>query len=386
MRNKSLHATLAAAIACSVLVVHGELLGESAKKPYLLMVTSLDPPLGKVSDAQVELLNDTPFDGAAISIMGIYDGGALPDEAALLARCAELKKLSRKTLWPRVYLNRLIGFLPKVSRRSACSSPEYFDRIKGFDLWDEAGARTDFLKLWRLSLRAAKALGAPGVVPDFESYNCGGVANPLTLAKACGRSLPETQAALRDLGAKLADIAAEEFPDAVLWSLITELGRADHYWNKPPQDPPLLALHAYLFEGLLEAARNRAMPLTLVSGGEDDIGYYHPSPEALRAKIAAKDLAFQALRKRFGDRLVAGGTITVWNDDSKLTGWAREAAGPAPPFKNFSDFAPMLAELFRAYRYVWLYVPMVTDYNPFDSVSAPALNAKLRQAIEASAP
>ena len=359
---------------------------ETTSNLYVLMVTSLDPPIEKLTDAQVKLLNGTPFHGVAISIFGIYDGGTLPEEAKLLARCAELRKLSKKTIWPRVYLNRMIGFLPKVSRRKACQNPEYFDRIKGFDLWDEAGARTDFLRLWRLSLRGAKVLGAPGVVADFESYNCGGLANPITLAKETGRSLEDTQAALRELGGKLTDIIAEEYPEAIAWSLFTELGRTDHYWNKTPSTPPLLALHAYIFEGMLSRAKERSAPFTLVSGGEDDIGYYNASRNALRQKIAAKANAFQPWLNRFSNRLALGGTITVWNDDTKLTGWAREAAGHAPPFKCFADFKPMLEELFRAYPYIWLYVPMVTDYNPFDAKTAPALNAKLREVIEASQP
>jgi hypothetical protein len=137
---------------------------------------------------------------------------------------------------------------------------------------------------------------------------------------------------------------------------------------------------------MLDRAKGRAGHFTLVSGGEDDIGYYSASAEALRKKITAKAAAFQPWRNRFGGRLALGGTITVWNDDAKLTGWAREAAGPAPPFKHFDDFKPMLEELFRAYPYVWLYVPMVTDYNPFDPKTAPALNAKLREVIEASRP
>ncbi|HUS81159.1 MAG TPA: hypothetical protein VM283_07820, partial [Armatimonadota bacterium] len=255
----------------------------AAPSPYLLMVTSLDPPLERLSDAQVALLDDTPFDGVAISIMRIYDGGPIPDEAALLARCAELKQLSSHPIWPRVYLNRLIGFLPTATRRSACTNPEYFDPIKGFDLWDEAGTRTDFLTLWRLSLRAAKVLGAPGIVADLESYNCGGLCNPGTLAAATGRSLAETQAALRDLGGMMADIAGEEYPDALLWSLFTGFGRPEWFMV---DGQPLPALHTYIFEGLLARAQERDLALQLISGGEMSLGYYSPSPEALRAKIA----------------------------------------------------------------------------------------------------
>lgn len=354
---------------------------EVPPSPYLLMVTSLDPPLSRLSDTQVALLNDAPFDAVAISILGIYDGGPLPDEAALLERCAQLRELSAHQVWPRVYLNRLIGFLPTATRRSACQNPEYFDPIRGFDLWDDAGARGDFLALWRLSLRAAKALGAPGVVADFESYNCGGLANPSTLAAATGRTLPEVQTALRALGGMLTEIAAEEYPDALIWTLFTGFGRPDWFHV---DDRPLPALHSYINEGLLQRATELELPLRLVSGGEMSLGYYSESVEALQAKIQARAEAFAPWLERFGERLVLGGTITVWNDDARLTGWARKAAGEDPPFECFADFQPLLAELFASYRHIWPYVPMVTDYNPFDAATAPDLNAALRATLSAA--
>lgn len=347
----------------------------------VLMVTSFDPPLSKLTDAEVRLLNDTPFDGVAISLFGIYDGGPLPNEAALLARCAELRRLSNKPIWPRVYLNRMIGFLPTASRRTACFHPEYFDRIKGFDLWNEAGARDDFLTLWRLALRAAKALGSPGIVADLESYNCGGLANPTTLAHAAGRSLAETQSALEAIGAEMADIAAKEYPEAIIWSLFTLLGRPD--WFKAG-NVPLPALHAYIFKGMLERAQSGGARFRLISGGEDHLGYYSATLDALRQKIVGGSRNYERWLKRFGQQLELGGTITIWNDDSRLTGWVRQAAGSSSPFKRFADFEPFLTELFRSYRHVWLYVPMCTDYNPFDATTAPSLNRELRQVLERS--
>jgi len=372
-----------AVVAVAVLLGHAACIAAqpAATPPYLLMVTSLDPPLSQLTDAQVALLNDTPFDGVAISLTDIYDGGPLPDESTLLQRCAQLKRHSAHPIWPRVYLNRMVGFLPNTTLRSACRNPEYFDRIKGFDLADAAGARTDFLRLWRLGLRAARALGAPGVVADFESYNLGGLCNPATLATMTGQSVAETQEALRRLGAQLADVVAEEYPEAVIWSLFTGLSKSDWY---TVNGQPLYLLHAYLFQGFLQRAAERNTPLRLVSGGELTVGYYSPSREALREKIAARAQRYRLALQQADGRLVLGGTITVWDDDRKLTGWAREAAGAAPPYKCFADFQPLLRELFTAYRHVWLYVPMVTDYNPFDARTAPDLNARLREALQAS--
>jgi hypothetical protein len=211
------------------------------------------------------------------------------------------------------------------------------------------------------------------------------LANPFTLAETTGRSLPQTEGALRELGAKLADSIAEEYPGGIVWSLFTGLGRLDWYWNKG-RDKPLFMLHGYVFEGMLQQAKKRSVPLKLVSGGEDELGYYNKSAKMLKEKITARSKAYRPWLSRYGKRLALGGTITVWNDDAKLTGWAREAAGNAPPFKTFADFKPMLAELSRSYDYIWLYVPMVTDYNPFDPKTAPELNAKLREVVAASIP
>ena len=135
---------------------------------------------------------------------------------------------------------------------------------------------------------------------------------------------------------------------------------------------------------MLDRAKECGTPLTLIDGGEIGIGYYSPSPAALRKTIEARAKALQPPLERHGRKLTLGGTITVWNDDTKITGWVRKSAGDEPPFKRFADFKPMLAELFRAYSYVWLYVPSVTDYNPFDPKTAPQLNPELRKLIETS--
>ena len=255
----------------------------------VLMVSSMHPPLGQLSDDNIKALNATPFDGVAVDVIGPYDGSPLPDEAALRKHCEHVRGVSTKAIWPRVYGNRTVELSPKIKARNASRTPAYFEAIRGMDIHDTAGALGDFYRLCRMSLKMARTLGAPGIVFDLEVYNHSDGYRVQWIADRQGRTPAEVIARLKAIGAQVADITGEEFPHAVLWSLFTTLNRPAQY-REPGGN--YYTAPAYVFMGLLERAAEKRIPLRLVSGGEWG-GYCYKSVEAMRERFATRNAGFQ---------------------------------------------------------------------------------------------
>ena len=72
-----------------------------------------------------------------------------------------------------------------------------------------------------------------------------------------------------------------------------------------------------------------------------------------------------------------GGTITVWDDPARISGWVKARSRQSADFPSMEAFEPFLAELLAAYRVTWIYVPMIIGHNPFDAGTAPPYNRKL---------
>lgn len=349
---------------------------------YVLMVSSMHPPFVTLNDDHVRALNATPFDGVAVDILDQYDGSPVPEEGSLLRHCRHVRRVSSKRIWPRIYLNRIIEVSADMKARQTYRNLPYFAAIKGMDLYDEAKALSDFYLLWRSSLRMARALGAPGIVLDVESYNHGQAEQVLWIAERQGKTTAEVMDRLKAVGVRLADITSEEFPQAVVWSLFTLLDRPDQY---PVTSGRCYLAASYLFMGLLERASQKRIPLVLISGGESG-GYYYPSVEAMRSRFAARNTGFRPWLDRYPKHLKLGATITIWGDARNNTGWALEAATANTPYRHVLDFKPLLAEMFRTYRYVWFYVPMVTDYRPLHLEESRATNERIAELLRRTRP
>jgi len=349
---------------------------------YVLMVSSMHPPFLKLNEQHIQALNATPFDGVAVDIINAYDGSPLPDEAALLKHCKDVRRLSKKAIWPRIYSNRMVTLSDRIKALKANRNPSYFIRIKGVDIFDEAGALGDFCGLYRLSLKMARALGAPGIVLDMEVYNHSDAYRVDWIAQQQGKTFAEIEAALRAMGSRMADITAEEFPEAVIWSLFTCL-------NRPVQrgktaEKRYLA-PSYVFMGMLQRAAERDVPLLLVSGGEWG-GYYYESPKAMRKRFEERNAGFRPWLEKYPRRLALAATITVWGDARNNSGWVLKRATPDTPYRHVSDFEPLLAEMFRTYRYMWFYVPGVTDYRPLDADKARETNRQIEELLRRTRP
>lgn len=340
---------------------------------YVLMVSSMHPPLAKLSDEQIRALNATPFDGVAAEVIGLYDGSPLPAEAGLLEQCRHIGQLSTKAVWPRINGNRIIELGDQFKGKPWIKNPTYFQAIRGWDLDGRAGALSDFYSLVRVGLRAARLMHAPGIVLDLESYNHSQGYRVHWIAERQGRTPAEVIERLKAVGRQVADIAAEEFPDAVFWSLFTTLDKPNGFREK---DGPYYIAPAYVFMGLLEQAQQKRLPLVLVSGGEWG-GYCYKSVEAMHKRFAARNEGFRPWLEKYPKNLTLAATITVWGDARNNRGWVLKHAGPDTAWRTTADFEPLLAEMFRTYRYNWVYVPSITDYRPLEAEKAAPINAEL---------
>ncbi|MDD2710673.1 MAG: hypothetical protein PHV34_22060 [Verrucomicrobiae bacterium] len=370
--------------------------------PYLLMVTSMDEVISgtallDVKRETIALFDNAPYDGMAFNLVDIYSAQPLADEETVMAKARELKSATKKDIWPRVNLNRIYQRLPKChyyadkwKMEDAAQMPKqgvvevndirkrstpYFSRIKGVDVYDEAGALSDFYGIWRLSAKFSKAMGS-GIWFDMEDYH-GGVAYHVNkVAEAQGKTEAEIIEALKNIGAKLADIAEEEHPGMPVITAFTYLGNTNFNSRRCYASP------AYVTQGMLERAKAKDYSLRVYDGGEIEIGYVNRQIEALRIKISKRWLFYLAWLEKFPKNFGLTGTITLWNDAAKVSAWTKKAAGDPNPFQTLNDFKPFLKELYAHYDYIWLYQPMCIDYKPFDPDIAPKFHEKLRPLID----
>lgn len=147
---------------------------------------------------------------------------------------------------------------------------------------------------------------------------------------------------------------AEEYPGCVIWSLFLHPGRTSSLY--------------YPIDGLLDEAKGRVVPLTLVEGGEAHVNYYHPSVGSLRQHLRGQVEAFAAWRERYPKRLHLGGTIALYHDPAEITGWVRkrsEAGGRI--YGNAGEFRPLLELLLASREFLWIYAASAAGYVPFSA-------------------
>lgn len=364
--------------------------------PYVLMVTSLDSqisstPLLDIKNETIQILNESPFDAIAFYLIDNYSGQPIVNEAALMEKADQLKNISKKDIWVRVNINRIYqrskehpyyqrGYTKedvlKLPMRglntgeTAKISTPYFDKIKGMDIYDEEGTLSDFYKMWKLSLKFCKLMNS-GIVLDFEPYNNREVRYLCSvLAVKQGKSIDEVVNRLKEIGGHLVDIVAQEYPEVTILTLFT-------YHNKPNFEKGYFPIPAYISQGMLIRAKEKKLPMKLIDGGEVGLGYISNNLDSLKKKIESRQILFNDWLNEYQNNFYLGGTITVWDDPTKIRGWVKEKVGKDSPFNSLEDFKPYIRELFLNYKYIWIYVPSVIDYNPFDKAIALQFNQKM---------
>jgi hypothetical protein len=324
---------------------------------------------------QLALFQQSPYDALAVRFLAQYDTVPPPSVEEMTSTLVTLKKSGDKDYWPWVSLNRMVGRDPDLD--SSYGRNPYFARIRGLDLENVAGAKADFLQIWRNSLRAANRSQMPGIVVDLELYVNYKAYEPALLAKQIGRPVNETIGLLHNLGAQLADIAAQEYPNGMLWFLFTDLGQLG--W-KVEGNVKYYPTPAYIVLGLLDEIRDKHFSLHVISGGEVALEYCSFSVDHLKRKIDGRAKDFAPHLQKYTGALELAGTMILWPDRASKTDFMAEGPCGKSDASTVEEQKPYLELLFKTYRYNWIYGTHNSGYDPFNPATAPRFNAVLRKA------
>ncbi len=360
---------------------------QPGKRTHLSLITFYTPQLIELDEEKLEqlrVLNDSAYAAVAIPLFGSYNTDPIPDFDDLTAKLDMVADALEIEAWPWVSLNRMIG-APEDARGHASTHaerPEYFQAIPMLDLANETGARADFLKMFRIAARAAKRWGSPGLVIDYEAYNNYMAYTMTILAERRGEPLEQTIELCEALGTDMARVLEEEYPECVVWTLFSRLDRPVVV---PGHDGLVHPMPGHISQGFLNYAKKHGVPCKYLCGGEVSVGYYNANPEALRAKIAERDMKMAGPLETWPDHLFLAGTISPYHDHTIVTSWVKDRAGDDPELKTIEDFQPMFETLFDAYDWVWIYASSAGRTVPYNPDNNARYSAVYEAALTASA-
>jgi hypothetical protein len=352
--------------------------GKELGDHYLMLVNTAVASL--MSEDKFRQFDKSPYDGLAVAFLHAYDTSAPPTTAAIDQQIGNWKKITSKDVWPWVYVNRIIGM--SAAENNPHSDTPYFRRIVGADLDDKNGAVSDFLAIWRNSLAAARDSNVPGIVCDLEFYNYYKQYDIGELAHQTGKKPSEVAESLKQLGAKMADSAAEIYPHATIWLLFTGL---THPGYKNLEGVPYYPSPTYISIGLLDEILKKQLPLKVLAGGEGSIGYCHESLGEFQRSIEKRQLDLAAALQKYNGILELAGTLALWSDRTAKKDWLSKGSCQASDANTIEDLQPYIELLLKTYRYNWLYGTSEGNYLAFSPASAPRFDAVIRKAKDRSA-
>jgi len=340
---------------------------------YLMLVAG--NRANTLTPEQLTLFTQSPYDGLAVRFLTQYDTTPPPPVEEMRARLQELKKTNGRDYWPWVFLNRMVGKDPDFD--SPYARDPYFGRTSGLDLEERSGAKKEFLQIWRNSVRAARQAGMPGIIADFEMYLNYKAYEPALLAKQIGKPVDETLGLLNQLGAQLADAAAQEYPNGTIWFFFTDLGQLG--W-KTDGDAKYYPTPAYIVLGLLEEIRVKHYGLRVISGGEVGLEYCSFNLEHLKRKIDGRARDFAPHLQKYPGTLELAGTLILWPDRKSKTDFMAEGPCGKSEASTVEEQEPYLEMLFSTYRHNWIYATHNSGYDPFNAATASRFNGIISRA------
>src|SRR5215469_9509240 len=345
---------------------------------YLMLVAG--NRANTLTPEQLKLFEEGPYNGLAVRFLTQYDTTPVPSADEMTAKLRELKKANGKDYWPWVFLNRMVGKDPEFD--SPYGKDPYFARTSGLDLQGKSGTKKDFVDLWSSSLRAARQACMPGIVADFELYLNYKAYEPALLAQQIGEPVDETISLLNRLGAQLADRAAQEYANGAIWFLFTDLGQLGWkvYGGMKYYPTP-----AYIVLGMLEQIRVKNYKLRLISGGEVGLEYCSFNLEHLKRKIEGRARDFAPHLEKYPGTLELAGTLILWPDRKSKTEFMAEGACGKAEAATLEGQEPYLQQLFKTYRYNWIYGTHNSGYDPFEPATAKRFSTIILQAKVAAA-
>jgi len=335
---------------------------------YLMLVNTALAE--KMKPEMLRQFDKSPYDGLAVAFSWNYDTKPAPTVADIDAQIASWRNLTKKDIWPWVYLNRIVA--TDDAQKNPYTTGPYFHQIQGADLENKTGAQKEFLQTWTNYLTAARDSHLPGIVCDMEFYNNYKEYNPTELSRQMGKTPEQTQQLLKELGARMADSAASQYPDATLWFLFTGLGMQAHSSSDPQ---PYYMAPAYVAMGLLDEIQKKQYRLKVISGGEAGLGYCQPTLRHFQQQIQQRAAGFAPYLQKYGGILELGGTMTLWKDEA-----GRKSICPDSDAPTVDDLRPYVELLLRTYRYNWIYGSGDQGYYAFDSQIALQFDATISKA------
>lgn len=344
---------------------------------YLLLVNTAVASM--MTPEKLRQFDKSPYDGLAVAFLHAYDTAPVPSVADMDAKIGIWRTYTTKTIWPWVYINRMLAIDP--ADNNPYSKDLYFRRFSGADLDGKGGAQDEFLANWSNALRSARDTHSPGIVCDLEFYNYQKAYEIPELAAHINQTPEATTDLLRKLGAKMADSAAAQYPDAVLWFLFTGLTHPDY---KVAAQHSYYPAPSYIALGLLDEIRAKHLNMKVLTGGEGSLGYCHVSLDEFQGKIRERVDVYSPLLVKYSGVLELAGTLTLWSDASVKRNWVKEYPCGSSPAANVEQLQPYLELLLRSYRYNWIYGSGDGGYNAFAPESGPRFDAVIRKAIDGS--
>lgn len=343
--------------------------------PYLLLVSFYSGTINDFGSDKIGAINNSPYNGVAVSL--VRDGDVKDyKEADFEQAVARIRRDCRKQVWPWVYLDRMIGYTKANAKGPAPDTLAAAPAIRGMDLDDKAGAENAFYENVRLALGVAKKLGSPGIMIDLEAYHDYQDYHLDYLASQRDESKTEVVRELKATGANLADIAAQEYPTATIWFTFTGLG--NELQSFPSEEYRSVT---YIVQGLLQRIRIRNYSVTIISGGMLSLGYCYISLTDMAATIRQRHNAFHQSMKEY-PALQLAGTIALWKDArQRRAGYFTRNKCGGSPVQNVEQFGPYLEQLFRSYKYVWIYAASDVGYNPYDPFWAGDYNRTIQGSL-----
>jgi len=340
---------------------------------YLMLVNTA--MANQMDAAKLAQFDRSPYDGLAVSFAGAYDASPVLSVNPMAAQIASWKNSTNKDIWPWVSLNRMIG--ANDIEGNPLTKVPYFERFQGLDLDGKAGAQNDFLENWRNALRLAKKTRVPGIVCDLEFYNNYKAYDLSELARMTSMPREDVVHALREVGARMADISATEYPGASIWFLFTGFTRPEY---RVIDGQPYYLAATYIVEGLLDQIQRHHLPVRVLSGGEVGLGYCHNSVDDLRQSMERRAAVFAPLLQKYNGILELAGTMTLWSDRTAKKNWVAQGACGTSSAATVEDLVPYMELLFRTYRYNWLYGSPNGGYFAFEPTTAARFDAAIMQA------
>jgi|GEM_PF-2320070 hypothetical protein len=384
-----------------------------------------------LTDSLFKEVEGSPYDSFTIELVN-KSNDSVPSFAELSGNLAAVKR-SGKFVWPRIYFNRLVGcceapaclatvdcknrealkacykeksldtgynctdsgFYCKNVCESEKSLSDYYSRIKEegkyMDLWDQAGALSDFYKLLETSLKLARESGAPGIFIDHELYYNYRMNGINQIVKVNGGNTSDTIARLEEIGRKIADIVNDVYPDAVLLSTSADFSLKTGDYGRSTN---------YILEGILKRAKKKNYKLKLVEGGEKSIWYLHSALDApgvqgtmgaggLKQRLDEQEKNMKSYLEKYPKNFVLGGTHGLYLDWKDTKGnwndWATDMNGKGKlEVKKAADFGPLLEYLFKKREYVWFFsgAPSSKGYNEFGYSKDPNYISQFRDIVK----